>query len=72
MPHTFLERWRIHQKAKRLLGIEKKDSERLIFMQQCMEDMQGTGEADDVDDARDICELLWDEQQQYDGDDEDF
>lgn len=63
MPYSVKEKIEINLKAQRALGKQDKASasDRRIFMQQCMADLQDSGEADDEDDARDICELLWEE-----------
>ena len=63
MPYTKQEEQRIKLLAKRALGEMQKASasDRRIFMQQCIDQLTSSGEADDEDDARDICELMWDE-----------
>lgn len=68
--YTLKERRQIHRKAKRLLGIKQYDAtDRYIFMSQCMQDMMDSGEAEGVSDARDVCELLWSEQEDLWGED---
>lgn len=66
-PRTFAERYKIHRRAQRLLGVKRDAQDKYEFMIQCQQDMMDSGEAEDEGDARDICELLWnDEQDLYD------
>lgn len=60
MPRKFAERQRIHVNAKRILGLKRKQ-DRYEFMQQCIPAVIADGDADSPDDARDICEMLFDE-----------
>jgi hypothetical protein len=53
------ERWLIHQRAKASIGL--KQGGKREFMRVCMDQLMQDGDADNEDDARDICELLWDE-----------
>ncbi len=61
--YSWLQRFRIHQKAKRKLGHRRQfDAQsKYDFMATCMDEMMQSGEADGEDDARDVCELLWNE-----------
>lgn len=70
MPYTFAQRHRILAKARRKIGLKKDAQDRRIFMEQCMSEMMESGEAEDSDDARTICELLYEEEQElYDEED---
>jgi hypothetical protein len=63
MPYSAIEKQRILLQAKRKLGKANKSdaSDKRIFIDQCVDDMTSSGDADDEDEARDICLLLWDE-----------
>ena len=53
--YTPRQRQRIHHKAKHKLGKINKDNpqDKLDFMEQCLDAFDG------VDDAENICEMLW-------------
>lgn len=58
---------RIINKAKRMLGLkrgirERNAQDRFDFMNQCMQEVMDDGEAADMEDARSICELLYEEE----------
>lgn len=57
--YKFQERVRIHRQAKRLVGIKSDAGDRFTFMQQCIGELMDEGS--DPEEARSICELLWDE-----------
>jgi hypothetical protein len=63
MPYSAVEKQRILLRAKRALGkFKKKDAnDKLIFMSQCVDSLTSSGDVDDEDNARDICETLYDE-----------
>ncbi len=62
--YSWLQRYRIHRRAKQKLGHSTRDpQDRFEFMQQCMDEMIQSGEAEGADDARDVCELMWDEEE---------
>jgi len=63
MPYSAKEAQEIVLRAKRALGqMQKQDAgARRIFMEQCISDLTESGDAEDDDDARDICEMLWQE-----------
>lgn len=58
MPYTWLERYKIHQKAKRKLGIIKDEDS---FMEECIQNVMDAGAASDESEAEAICEVLWDD-----------
>lgn len=60
--YTFIERRKIHRKAKQKLGYNDDSGEYEDFMDNCIEGVMGDLEATDEDDARDICQLMWDEE----------
>ncbi len=62
MPHTWLERRRIHRQAKAKLGLKQSPQERFDFMRQCIDSMTSDGLAEDENQAEEICQLLWEEQ----------
>jgi hypothetical protein len=61
MPRDWVERMRIHRRAKALLGMRQKSDERDSFMSQCIDQIQNEGVVDNDEDAEMICELLWEE-----------
>lgn len=56
MSYTWLQRYSIHQKAKKKLGIIKDEDS---FMEECIQNVMDSGAASDEDDAEAICEVLW-------------
>jgi len=64
MPYTAKERLRVNLKARRILGKSKRRDaqDRRIFMEQCIGELMDSGEAEDEGDARDVCEMLWQEE----------
>lgn len=58
MPYTWIERYKIHQKAKRLVGDKKSQDD---FMEECIQNVMDAGEADNESEAEAICEILWDD-----------
>lgn len=61
--YTAEERQRIKLQAKRALGQMQKQSasDRRIFMQNCIDQLTTDDPETDEGDARDICEMLWEE-----------
>jgi len=58
MPYTPQQRQRIHLKARRKVGIVKDDAQdKFDFMEQCIDELEGNG----VDDAEEVCQMLWEE-----------
>lgn len=57
--YTPQQKQRIHLKARRKLGLLKRDDaqDRFDFMEQCIQELEDEG----VDDAEQICQLLWEE-----------
>jgi len=72
--HNWADRRRIHRDALRKLGKKESPQEKFDFMEQCVDAMQSEGVCDDDDEARQICELLWEQQADLDEvtDSEDF
>lgn len=63
MAYSWIERRRIHRRAKAKLGLLKQSpQEHFDFMRQCIESMTSEGSASDEQEAEMICELLWEEQ----------
>lgn len=60
MSYSYIERRRIHRRAKAKLGLKSYAQGREDFMQQCIDNM--VSEGSDPDDAEMICQLLWDEE----------
>ena len=60
MAMTTKEKLRINVRANRVLG-KRSASDRRIFMQMCIDQLTESGEASGEDDARDICEMLYEE-----------
>lgn len=58
MPYTWLERYKIHQKAKHKLGIQKDEDS---FMEECIQNVMDVGAASDEAEAEAICEILWED-----------
>lgn len=64
MSKTFVERWKIDRLARKKVGLLKQSGEdHRIFLSQCVSDMLDGGEASDRDEARDICEAMWEDMQ---------
>lgn len=63
MPYSRKEIERIKLRAKWALGqLNRKDAnDKRIFLSQCVDSMTSSGDAEDEDEAREICLLLWDE-----------
>ena len=57
-PRGIVERKRIHVKAKKKLGLQKEETKN-DDVEQCIIDLIESGECDDVDEARDICEEIY-------------
>lgn len=57
--YTWIERKRIHEKAKEKLGLKKQDEDE--FMSECVVEVLSSGEASDPEEAISICQDLWDE-----------
>lgn len=60
--YTWIERRKIHRKAKEKLGLYDDSGEYDDFMMDCMDGVMGDLETTDEDDARNICQLMWDEE----------
>jgi hypothetical protein len=62
MPYSAKEAQKIVLRAKRALGQMQKQSasDKRIFMRNCIDQMTSDDDTDE-DDARDICEQLWEE-----------
>lgn len=56
MPYSWLERYRIHKKAKVKLGIIKDEDD---FMEECIQNVMDAGAASSESEAEGICEVLW-------------
>jgi hypothetical protein len=50
---------RIHWRAQKLIGQKQSPADKRIFMGDCIDQL--TQEGEDEGDARDVCELLWEE-----------
>ncbi len=61
MPHDWLDRQRIHRRAKAMLGLKQNPDDQATFMQQCIDQIQSEGLVDNDEDAETICQLLWEE-----------
>lgn len=59
--YTWIERRKIHRRAKQILGYDD-SGEYEDFMMDCIDGVMGDLEATDEDDAREICQLMWDEE----------
>ena len=57
MSYSWKDRYRIHQKAKRLIGVKKNHDD---FMEECIQNVMDAGAASDEDEAEAICEVIWD------------
>ena len=55
--YSAVERLRIHMKAKRKLGLAKEETKQ-SDVDQCVIDLMDSGEVDNEDDARTICEEI--------------
>lgn len=63
MPYSYIERQRIHRRAKAKCGLLKRDAQdRYDFMQQCISSIVNESDTMDEGDAELICQMLWDEQ----------
>ena len=58
MAYSWLERYKIHQKAKNKLGLVKDEDS---FMEECIQNVMDSGAASDEDEAESICEVLWED-----------
>lgn len=58
MARSLIERKRIHVKAKKKLGLQKKETKN-DDVEQCVIDLMDSGEVEDEDDARAICEEIY-------------
>jgi hypothetical protein len=60
---TAKQRQSIALRGKRALGKMQKQSasDKRIFMSSCIDQLTNSGDADNEDDAREICELIWSE-----------
>lgn len=60
MPYTPVDRQRINLRAKRKLGQAQRGNKQdeQDFMEQCISNLEDQG----VDDAEEVCETLWEEQ----------
>ena len=60
MPYSAKYLMRINLRSRRLLGWIKRDDaqDKIGFMESCIEQLEGEG----VDDAEQVCELLWEEE----------
>jgi len=69
MPYSAIEKQRILLRGKRSLGkltkLRSSASDKRIFIDQCVDSMTSSGEAEDEDEARDVCLLLWEEGEEY-------
>ncbi len=66
MPRSWLERRRIDRQARAKLGLKQSPEDHFSFMQQCVEAMTVDGTAGDENEAELICQLLWEEQSEWD------
>ncbi len=60
--YTWIERHRIHRKAKEKIGLYDDSGDYEDFMSDCIDGVMNDLEATDEDDAREICQLMWDEE----------
>jgi hypothetical protein len=63
MAYTHKQRQRINLRAKRKVGLIKRDSDqdKEDFIDQCVSDLVDNGEATDEDAAEEMCERMWEE-----------
>ena len=59
MPYSAQYLMRINLRSRRLLGWIKRDDpqDKIDFIESCVEQLEGEG----VEDAENVCELLWEE-----------
>ncbi len=60
--YTWLERRRIHRRAKAKLNIKQDPQDKFDFLSQCIDALTGDGTAADENEAEMICNLLYEEQ----------
>ena len=62
--YTWIERRRIHRRAKAKLGLIKQDvGDYEDFMDDCVDNLMDDVETMDEDTARETCQLMWDEEE---------
>ncbi len=60
--YTWIERRRIHRKAKTKLGLIKDIGDYDDFMSDCVDNMMDDVDTMDEDTATETCQMLWDEE----------
>lgn len=61
--YAWIERRKIHRKAKARVGLVKQDvGDYEDFMDDCIDNMISDVETMDEDQAREACQLMWDEE----------
>ena len=60
--YTWIERRRIHRRAKAKLGLIKDVGDYEDFMSDCVDNMMADVDTMDEDQANDTCQMLWDEE----------
>jgi len=64
--YAWIERRKIHHKAKVMLGLVKQDlGDYDDFMDECIDNLTADVETMDEDQARETCQLMWDEEGSY-------
>ena len=63
--YAWIERRRIHRAAKAKLGQKMNDGEYQDFMETCVGNMMDDVATLDEDQAMDVCQTLWDEEEGY-------
>lgn len=58
MPYSWLERYKIHKKAKQRVGLIKSEDD---FMEECIQNVMDSGAASSEGEAEAICEVLWEQ-----------
>ena len=62
--YNLIERRRIHRRAKAKLGLKADTQSRDDFIEQCIIEVMAEDSAAGTDDARSICETMWEEDEQ--------
>lgn len=62
MGYSWRQRHAIERKARAKVGLEKKQSHD-DFIEECIANLIDDGEAENADEAEQMCEIIWDEEQ---------